>query len=65
MIRKVHDSDCQRIILCNSPLPKGFLHYGCCHLRAAGGPLEDLTGPALNNFIKFVAVVSFVTSEPW
>jgi len=29
-----------------------------------GGPLEDLTGPALNNFIKFVAVVSFVTSEP-
>lgn len=26
-----------------------------------GGPLEDLTG-ALNNFIKFVAVVSFVTS---
>jgi len=28
-----------------------------------GGPLEDLTGPALNNFIKFVAVVSFVTSD--
>eukprot|EP00930_Biecheleria_cincta_P016869 TRINITY_DN13580_c0_g1_i1.p1 TRINITY_DN13580_c0_g1~~TRINITY_DN13580_c0_g1_i1.p1 ORF type:complete len:524 (-),score=98.72 TRINITY_DN13580_c0_g1_i1:129-1700(-) len=28
-----------------------------------GGPLEDLTGPALNNFIKFVAVVSFVTSH--
>eukprot|EP00932_Pfiesteria_piscicida_P007289 SRR837773.17325.p1 GENE.SRR837773.17325~~SRR837773.17325.p1 ORF type:complete len:181 (-),score=41.46 SRR837773.17325:2-493(-) len=27
-----------------------------------GGPLEDLTGPALNNFIKFVAVTSFVTS---
>jgi len=27
-----------------------------------GGPLEDLTGPALNNFIKLVAVVSFVTS---
>lgn len=26
-----------------------------------GGPLADLTG-ALNNFIKFVAVVSFVTS---
>merc|ERR1711988_400324 len=26
-----------------------------------GGPLEDLTGPALNNFIKFVAVFSFVT----
>jgi len=28
-----------------------------------GGPLEDLTGPALNNFIKFVAVVSFVTND--
>lgn len=28
-----------------------------------GGPLEDLTGPALNNFIKFIAVVSFVTSD--
>lgn len=28
-----------------------------------GGPLEDLTGPALNNFIKLVAVVSFVTSR--
>lgn len=28
-----------------------------------GGPLEDLTGPALNNFIKFIAVMSFVTSD--
>merc|ERR1712048_1129656 len=28
-----------------------------------GGPLEDLTGPALNNFIKFVAVISFVTQS--
>lgn len=28
-----------------------------------GGPLEDLTGPALNNFIKFVAITSFVTSN--
>jgi len=27
-----------------------------------GGPLEDLAGPGLNNFIKFVAVVSFVTN---
>jgi len=27
-----------------------------------GGPLEDLAGPALNNFIKFVAVVSFATN---
>merc|ERR1719361_1978994 len=28
-----------------------------------GGPLEDLSGPALNNFIKFIAVCSFVTSD--
>lgn len=28
-----------------------------------GGPLEDLSGPALNNFIKVVAVASFVTSD--
>eukprot|EP00928_Gymnodinium_smaydae_P040403 TRINITY_DN27401_c0_g1_i1.p1 TRINITY_DN27401_c0_g1~~TRINITY_DN27401_c0_g1_i1.p1 ORF type:complete len:983 (-),score=246.68 TRINITY_DN27401_c0_g1_i1:73-3021(-) len=28
-----------------------------------GGPLEDLAGPALNNFIKFVSVMSFVTSD--
>ena len=28
-----------------------------------GGPLEDLAGPALNNFIKFVAVVSYVTLD--
>lgn len=28
-----------------------------------GGPLEDLCGPALNNFIKFVAVTSFVTRD--
>jgi hypothetical protein len=28
-----------------------------------GGPLEDLAGPGLNNFIKFVAVVSFVTND--
>jgi Na+/H+-translocating membrane pyrophosphatase len=28
-----------------------------------GGPLEDLTGPALNNFIKFVALTAFVTSD--
>jgi len=27
-----------------------------------GGPLEDLSGPGLNNFIKFIAVSSFVTS---
>merc|ERR1712232_142064 len=26
-----------------------------------GGPFEDTTGPALNNFIKFVAVFSLVT----
>lgn len=28
-----------------------------------GGPLEDLAGPGLNNFIKFVAVISFVTND--
>merc|ERR1719215_1531318 len=28
-----------------------------------GGPLEDLAGPGLNNFIKFVAMTSFVTSD--
>merc|ERR1711920_664138 len=26
-----------------------------------GGPFEDTTGPALNNFIKFVAVFALVT----
>eukprot|EP00933_Yihiella_yeosuensis_P044219 TRINITY_DN39326_c0_g1_i1.p1 TRINITY_DN39326_c0_g1~~TRINITY_DN39326_c0_g1_i1.p1 ORF type:complete len:271 (+),score=48.51 TRINITY_DN39326_c0_g1_i1:102-914(+) len=29
-----------------------------------GGPLEDTTGPAMNNFIKFVAVFAFVTGGP-
>jgi len=29
-----------------------------------GGPFEDTTGPALNNFIKFVAVFAFVTGGP-
>lgn len=28
-----------------------------------GGPFEDTTGPALNNFIKFVAVFAFVTEK--
>jgi hypothetical protein len=28
-----------------------------------GGPFEDTTGPALNNFIKFVAVFAFVTEN--
>jgi len=28
-----------------------------------GGPFEDTTGPALNNFIKFVAVFAFVTDS--
>jgi len=27
-----------------------------------GGPMEDLAGPGLNNFIKFVTTVSFITS---
>eukprot|EP00931_Biecheleriopsis_adriatica_P087126 TRINITY_DN61636_c0_g1_i1.p1 TRINITY_DN61636_c0_g1~~TRINITY_DN61636_c0_g1_i1.p1 ORF type:complete len:890 (-),score=181.80 TRINITY_DN61636_c0_g1_i1:36-2705(-) len=29
-----------------------------------GGPFEDTTGPALNNFIKFVAVFAFITGGP-
>ncbi|CAK9033686.1 unnamed protein product [Durusdinium trenchii] len=29
-----------------------------------GGPFEDTTGPAMNNFIKFVAVFAFVTGGP-
>lgn len=28
-----------------------------------GGPFEDTTGPALNNFVKFVAVFAFVTER--
>ncbi|CAE8626624.1 unnamed protein product [Polarella glacialis] len=28
-----------------------------------GGPLEDLCGPSLDNFIKFIVGVSFVTAE--
>jgi len=28
-----------------------------------GGPLEDLSGPALNNFIKFISLVCFITSS--
>merc|ERR1712083_1256204 len=32
--------------------------------ESIGGPFEDATGPALNNFIKFVAVFAFVTGGP-
>lgn len=28
-----------------------------------GGPLEDVSGPALNNFVKLVAVFAFITSS--
>jgi len=28
-----------------------------------GGPLEDLVGPALNNFVKLLAVTAFVTVD--
>merc|ERR1712072_1209267 len=28
-----------------------------------GGPLQECTGPALNNFIKFVTVFAFVTNS--
>lgn len=30
-----------------------------------GGPMEDLCGPALNNFIKLVSVVSFMTLDQY
>lgn len=29
-----------------------------------GGPFQDTTGPALNNYVKFVAVFAFVTGGP-
>lgn len=32
--------------------------------ESIGGPLEDTTGPAMNNFIKFVAVFAYVTGGP-
>jgi len=32
--------------------------------QSIGGPFEDTTGPAMNNFIKFVAVFAFVTGGP-
>jgi len=32
--------------------------------ESIGGPMEDTTGPAMNNFIKFVAVMAFVTGGP-
>merc|ERR1719215_991474 len=32
--------------------------------ESIGGPMEDTTGPAMNNFIKFVAVFAFVTGGP-
>jgi len=32
--------------------------------ESIGGPFEATTGPALNNFIKFVAVFAFVTGGP-
>ena len=35
----------------------GFLGVG----EMIGGPLEDVSGPALNNFVKLVAVFAFIT----
>lgn len=32
--------------------------------ESIGGPMEDTTGPAMNNFIKLVAVFAFVTGGP-
>lgn len=38
-----------------------YAHLGVGEM--IGGPFEDTTGPALNNFIKFVAVFAFVTES--
>jgi len=32
--------------------------------ESIGGPFEDATGPAMNNFIKLVAVFAFITGGP-
>jgi len=38
-----------------------YAHLGVGEM--IGGPFEDTTGPALNNFIKFVGVFAFVTES--
>merc|ERR1712050_342446 len=43
------------------PESQHYAHLGVGEM--IGGPFEDTTGPALNNFIKFVAVFAFVTES--
>lgn len=48
-----------------NPLGPDSIHYANLGVgEQIGGPFEDMTGPALNNFIKFVAVFAFVTGGP-
>jgi len=41
--------------------PSSFHYQNLGIGEQIGGPFEDTTGPAMNNFIKFVAVFAFVT----
>jgi Na+/H+-translocating membrane pyrophosphatase len=48
-----------------NPLGPESHHYANLGIgEQIGGPFSDTTGPALNNFIKFVAVMAFVTGGP-
>lgn len=41
------------------------VHYANLFVgESIGGPFEDTTGPALNNFVKFLGVFAFVTGGP-
>merc|ERR1740121_3019001 len=44
--------------------PNSFHYQNLGIGEQIGGPFEDATGPAMNNFIKFVAVMAFVTGGP-
>jgi len=47
------------------PLGPDSNHYANLGVgEQIGGPFSETTGPALNNFIKFVAVFAFVTGGP-
>merc|ERR1719440_2200578 len=48
-----------------NPLGPDSHHYANLGVgEQIGGPFSDTTGPAMNNFIKFVAVFAFVTGGP-
>jgi len=48
-----------------NPLGPDSHHYANLGIgEQIGGPFSSTTGPALNNFIKFVAVFAFVTGGP-